>query len=138
MLTWALEMGAGTPTSRPLQQCYDRNPIPWHCNRVLIRQPQTHHTLGGTGKGTSMELIQNDIAGWPEKTLAWPDRRLLELLRIEHPLILAPMSRFSTPELAASVCAAGGLGSIGCAGLSPRRRAMRSPSCAPAPCGQST
>ena len=49
----------------------------------------------------------------------WPDRRLLDLLQIEHPLVLAPMAAFSTVELAASVCAAGGLGSIGCAALPP-------------------
>jgi NAD(P)H-dependent flavin oxidoreductase YrpB (nitropropane dioxygenase family) len=52
------------------------------------------------------------------KLLTWPDQRLLELLRIEHPIILAPMGGFATSELAASVCAAGGLGSIGCAGVS--------------------
>ena len=45
----------------------------------------------------------------------WPQRRLIELLQIEHPLILAPMAGFGTVELAASVCAGGGLGSIGCA-----------------------
>jgi nitronate monooxygenase len=45
----------------------------------------------------------------------WPQRRLIELLEIEHPLILAPMAGLGTVELAASVCAGGGLGSIGCA-----------------------
>jgi nitronate monooxygenase len=45
----------------------------------------------------------------------WPQRRLIELLQIEHPLVLAPMTGFGTTELAASVCAGGGLGSIGCA-----------------------
>jgi nitronate monooxygenase len=45
----------------------------------------------------------------------WPQRRLIELLQIEHPLILAPMPDFGTVGLAASVCAGGGLGSIGCA-----------------------
>jgi len=52
------------------------------------------------------------------KAMTWPDQRLLELLRIEHSIILAPMGGFATAELATSVCAAGGLGSIGCAGLS--------------------
>ena len=46
---------------------------------------------------------------------ASPDRRLTDLLRIEHPLVLAPMAGLGTVELAASVCAAGGLGSLGCA-----------------------
>ena len=49
----------------------------------------------------------------------WPDRRLIELLQIEHPLVLAPMAGIGTVELAASACAAGGLGSIGCAGMQP-------------------
>jgi nitronate monooxygenase len=40
----------------------------------------------------------------------WPDRRLIDLFRIEHPLVLAPMAGFGTVELAASVCDAGGLG----------------------------
>jgi len=49
----------------------------------------------------------------------WPDRRLTDLLQIEHPLILAPMAGFATVGLAASVCAAGGLGSISCAAMPP-------------------
>lgn len=49
----------------------------------------------------------------------WPDRRLTELLGIEHPIVQAPMAGFATAELAASVCEAGGLGSIGCATLKP-------------------
>jgi nitronate monooxygenase len=38
----------------------------------------------------------------------WPDRRLIDLLQIERPLVLAPMAGIGTVELAASVCAAGG------------------------------
>ena len=33
----------------------------------------------------------------------WPDRRLTDLLEIEHPLVLAPMAGFGTVELAAAV-----------------------------------
>jgi nitronate monooxygenase len=41
----------------------------------------------------------------------WPDQRLIDLFRIEHPLVLAPMGGLGTVELAASACdAAGGLG----------------------------
>jgi nitronate monooxygenase len=47
----------------------------------------------------------------------WPRTGLLELLGIAHPIIQAPMSGFTTPALAAAVCNAGGLGSIGCATL---------------------
>ena len=42
----------------------------------------------------------------------WKDRRLLDLLGIEHPIIQAPMAGNSTPELAAAVSTAGGLGSV--------------------------
>lgn len=44
----------------------------------------------------------------------WPRRELLDLLRIEHPIIQAPMAGSATPELAAAVSNAGGLGSLGC------------------------
>ena len=44
---------------------------------------------------------------------------LTELLGIEHPVIQAPMAGAATPELAAAVSAAGGLGSLGSAPLAP-------------------
>lgn len=45
---------------------------------------------------------------------------LLRKLRIEHPIIQAPMAGGpSTPQLAAAVSDAGGLGSLGCAYLTP-------------------
>jgi nitronate monooxygenase len=47
----------------------------------------------------------------------WPRTDFLELLGIAHPVIQAPMSGFTPPVLAAAVCNAGGLGSIGCATL---------------------
>ncbi|HRO12419.1 nitronate monooxygenase family protein [Amaricoccus sp.] len=47
----------------------------------------------------------------------WPDGRLIELLGVAHPIVQAPMKGTSTPELAAAVSEAGGLGSLGCAGL---------------------
>jgi nitronate monooxygenase len=50
----------------------------------------------------------------------WPNRSLIELFEIEHPLVLAPMAGLGTVGLAASVCEAGGLGSIGCATMQPQ------------------
>jgi nitronate monooxygenase len=47
----------------------------------------------------------------------WPDSRLVKLLKIEHPIILAPMAGAMDAELAAEVSAAGGLGSLPCAML---------------------
>lgn len=41
------------------------------------------------------------------------NRRLLDLLEIEWPIIQAPMAGVSTPAMAAAVSNAGGLGSIG-------------------------
>lgn len=45
----------------------------------------------------------------------WPDRRLCDVLGIDHPIIQAPMAGSATPALAAQVSNAGGLGSLGCA-----------------------
>jgi nitronate monooxygenase len=42
----------------------------------------------------------------------WPDRRLLDLLRIEHPIVLAPMAGAIDHALAVAVAEAGGLGSL--------------------------
>ncbi|RJT42402.1 nitronate monooxygenase [Mesorhizobium waimense] len=49
----------------------------------------------------------------------WPNRRLCDLLKIEHPIIQAPMAGSATPELAAAASNAGGLGSLGCASMLP-------------------
>lgn len=51
----------------------------------------------------------------------WPDRRLLELLHIEHPIIQAPMASATNPELVAAVSEAGALGSFGAAATPPDR-----------------
>ena len=52
----------------------------------------------------------------------WPDRRIIELFGIEHPILLAPMAGGpSTAELAIAVAEAGGLGSLACATLSPEQ-----------------
>ena len=42
----------------------------------------------------------------------WPDRRLLDLFKIEHPIVLAPMAGVIDFELAAAVAEAGGLASL--------------------------
>ncbi len=47
----------------------------------------------------------------------WPDRSILKLLGVEAPIIQAPMSGFSTVEMAVAVSRAGGLGSLACAQL---------------------
>ena len=45
----------------------------------------------------------------------WPDRRILDLFGIEHPILLGPMAGGGSPELAIAVGAAGGLASLPCA-----------------------
>ena len=48
----------------------------------------------------------------------WPDRRLLDLLGIENPIIQAPMAAAMDTELVIAACAGGALGSLPCAMLS--------------------
>jgi nitronate monooxygenase len=47
----------------------------------------------------------------------WPDRRLLELIGIDQPIIQAPMAGANGSAMAIAVCEAGGLGSLPCAML---------------------
>jgi nitronate monooxygenase len=48
----------------------------------------------------------------------WPDRRLLDLLNLEIPIIQAPMAGSDSVALARSVSSTGALGSLACALLS--------------------
>lgn len=50
----------------------------------------------------------------------WPDRRILDLLGVEIPIIQAPMAGAGVADLAVAVAEAGGLGSLPCALLSPQ------------------
>jgi len=47
----------------------------------------------------------------------WPDRRLLELLKIELPIVQAPVAGAMDWQLAAAAAEAGALGSLTCAML---------------------
>jgi nitronate monooxygenase len=42
----------------------------------------------------------------------WPNRRLLDLFKVEHPILLAPMAGVMDAELAIAVAKAGGLGAL--------------------------
>jgi nitronate monooxygenase len=49
---------------------------------------------------------------------AWPNRRMLDLLKIDHPIIQAPMGGGHISQaMPVAVCAAGGLGSFPCSAL---------------------
>ena len=51
--------------------------------------------------------------------MSWPDRRILELLQIELPILQAPMAGAQLSEMAIAVSQAGGLGALPCGTLSP-------------------
>jgi nitronate monooxygenase len=51
----------------------------------------------------------------------WPDRRILDLLNIDLPIVQAPMAGANLAEMAIAVSEAGGLGSLPCALLTPDR-----------------
>ncbi|MFC7738600.1 NAD(P)H-dependent flavin oxidoreductase [Roseomonas sp. GCM10028921] len=53
--------------------------------------------------------------------MTWTDRRILDLFGIELPIVQAPMSGPTTPEMAAAVSEAGGLGSLACAQYTPEQ-----------------
>ena len=50
--------------------------------------------------------------------MPWPDTPITDLFDIAYPIVQAPMAGASSPAMAAAVAAAGGLGSLGCAGMS--------------------
>jgi nitronate monooxygenase len=45
----------------------------------------------------------------------WPDRRLTDLIRTEHPIVQAPMAGVMDAELVIAACEGGALGSLPCA-----------------------
>ena len=71
--------------------------------------------------GAQTLLISNEAGaqGASLQTAAWPNKRLLALLKIDHPIIQAPMGFHVSPDMPAAVCESGGLGSFPCASLTP-------------------
>jgi nitronate monooxygenase len=51
----------------------------------------------------------------------WPDRRIIDLLRIEFPILLAPMAGAIDADIAIAVAEGGGLPSVPCAMISPEK-----------------
>lgn len=49
----------------------------------------------------------------------WPDRRILDLFKIEHPILLSPMAGVMDHDLAVAVAKGGGLASLPCAMITP-------------------
>jgi nitronate monooxygenase len=54
----------------------------------------------------------NEPANKRREQTMWPNRRLIDLLKIEHPIVLGPMAGAIDATLAIEVCEAGGLGSL--------------------------
>jgi nitronate monooxygenase len=55
----------------------------------------------------------------PLRSGTWPNRRLLDRLKIEYPIVQAPMGGHLTLDMPAAVSAVGGLGSFPSAGFTP-------------------
>ena len=53
--------------------------------------------------------------------VGWSDRRFLDLVGIEHPIIQAPMANVAGVELCVAAIRAGALGSLPCGMISPER-----------------
>jgi nitronate monooxygenase len=51
--------------------------------------------------------------------VSWPDRRFVDLVRCEHPIIQAPMAGASGIDLCVAAMTGGALGSLPCGMLSP-------------------
>lgn len=70
---------------------------------------------------TAVGLALPELARASSPPSPWPTRRLLDLLRVELPIVQAPMGGHVGPGMPPAVCAAGGLGSLPCAGMTPAR-----------------
>jgi nitronate monooxygenase len=53
--------------------------------------------------------------------VGWPDRRFLDLVEADHPIIAAPMSGAAGAKLCAAAISAGAVGSLPCAMLTPEQ-----------------
>ncbi len=72
--------------------------------------------------GAAQDLLTPSEARAQAPPPTWPNRRLLDRLKIEHPIVQAPMGGHVTPDMPAAVSAAGGLGSFPCALLTPAQQ----------------
>src|ERR1700731_1854732 len=105
-------MHSCTPSSYPAEQAM---------RGIKRRELMQAATVGGitlsiAGAATGLFSNEARAQGAPPPA-AWPDKRLLQMLKIEHPIIQAPMGFHTSPEMAAAVCKAGGLGSFPCGRL---------------------
>jgi nitronate monooxygenase len=69
--------------------------------------------------GAAQDLLTTSGARAQLAPAAWPNRRLLDRLKIDHPIVQAPMGGHVTVDMPAAVSTAGGLGSFPTTGLTP-------------------
>src|SRR2546422_9404448 len=69
--------------------------------------------------GAQGPLTEARAQAAPLRSGTWPNRRLLDRLKIEHPIVQAPMGGHVSLDMPAAVSAVGGLGSFPSAGLTP-------------------
>jgi nitronate monooxygenase len=68
----------------------------------------------------SASLVTGPANGQPRPG-SWPNRRLLDLFKVEHPIIQAPMGGHVGVDMAIAVAEAGGIGSLPTAWLGPKQ-----------------
>jgi nitronate monooxygenase len=78
-------------------------------------------TAGGIALSLSGVTIAKEarVEETSSPVASWPDRRVLDLVNIEHPLVQAPMGLHTSPAMSVAVGRAGGLGSFPCSALTP-------------------
>jgi nitronate monooxygenase len=69
--------------------------------------------------GAQNLLISNETRAQGAPLRAWPNKQIIDLLRIDHPIIQAPMGFHISPDMPVAVCESGGLGSFPCSPLTP-------------------
>ena len=100
-----------TAPSLHLKLCWTRARVQFHISAHTVRSPTTNQLL-------QQNHILCKALTMPRPTLNTP---LCELLGIEYPILLAGMARTSSGPLAAAVSNAGGLGTIGGLGYTPKQ-----------------
>jgi len=85
-------------------------------NRRRVLNLSAVTALGLALPGSALEARAQ---GALSRTAVWPNKRLLDLLKIEHPIVQAPMGGHVGPDMPPAVSGAGGLGSFPCTGLTP-------------------
>src|SRR6266446_9002501 len=85
-------------------------------NRRKVLNLSATAALGLALPGSALEVRAQGALSRPT---VWPTKRLLDLLKIEHPIVQAPMGGHVGPDMPPAVSGAGGLGSFPCTGLTP-------------------